>query len=234
MLLYCFGAVCAKNRFNTEQAYVYTIDGDNSDDGVSWETVRYQIEKLHGMQKHVHNTQGSYIVGHIWNDKFIDWKKQSKPLCPSDILTNQHKLIIVRKPLDKNIRPFIPASELMKMKEREQLLSEALNDNNDDMYDKLTEDEKLQFIVKQQGMFGRDLTSQQSHHYCHASEYICRKCGVAGHHIKNCPQKHITAHKYPTGIPKTLLRTAETEEEKRKAMKTDDGKYVLMRETDSN
>ncbi len=62
--------------------------------------------------------------------------------------------------------------------------------------------------------------------------YICHRCNQPGHFINNCPMKFdstIIKRQNTTGIPKSMLRLAETDEEKRTAMIDNDGNLVVYK-----
>lgn len=64
--------------------------------------------------------------------------------------------------------------------------------------------------------------------------YVCHRCGKRGHWKNMCKTLTdanfvpVTQTRVPTGIPKTLLREATTDEERKSAMIADDGKLVVM------
>jgi len=66
-------------------------------------------------------------------------------------------------------------------------------------------------------------------------EYICHRCGVVGHFKEDCPTLEddtfipLDQRRCPTGVPKIFMREAITEEERRTAWITEDGKYVMMK-----
>jgi hypothetical protein len=65
--------------------------------------------------------------------------------------------------------------------------------------------------------------------------YICHRCSNRGHWKHLCPTLTDinfvpqTVHKLPSGIPKTMLREATTDDERRQAMVTEDGQLVVMK-----
>jgi hypothetical protein len=65
--------------------------------------------------------------------------------------------------------------------------------------------------------------------------YLCHRCMNRGHWKHLCPTLidiHFipqTVRKLPSGIPKTMLREAKTDEDRRQAMVTDDGQLVVMK-----
>jgi hypothetical protein len=67
--------------------------------------------------------------------------------------------------------------------------------------------------------------------------YVCHRCGNPGHWKHLCKTLNdinfipVTIPRVPTGIPKTLLREAKTDEERKHAMVTDDGRLVIMKQT---
>jgi hypothetical protein len=67
--------------------------------------------------------------------------------------------------------------------------------------------------------------------------YVCHRCGNPGHWKHLCKTLNdinfvpVTIPRVPTGIPKTLLREAKTDEERKHAMVTEDGKFVVMKHT---
>ena len=77
----------------------------------------------------------------------------------------------------------------------------------------------------------------------HASEsaprppyhYICHRCGERGHWKDECPTLNdanfvpLTETRPSTGIPKSFLRPAKTEEEKKNAMVDRDGNLVVYK-----
>ena len=67
------------------------------------------------------------------------------------------------------------------------------------------------------------------------SYYVCHRCGQGGHYKHHCPTLSdpnfvpMRARKAPTGIPKSMLRTATDEEKDRGAMVSTDGQYFVMK-----
>ena len=65
--------------------------------------------------------------------------------------------------------------------------------------------------------------------------YVCHRCLSRGHWKHLCPTLMDinfvpqTVRKLPSGIPKTMLREAKTDDERRQAMVTDDGQLVVMK-----
>ena len=65
--------------------------------------------------------------------------------------------------------------------------------------------------------------------------YLCHRCGQRGHWRYLCPTLSgsrvvpVSVPKLPSGIPKTMLREAQSDEERRNAMMTDDGRLVVMK-----
>lgn len=66
------------------------------------------------------------------------------------------------------------------------------------------------------------------------SYYVCHRCGEKGHWKHMCRSNNNinfvppTQPRVPTGIPKSLLREAKTDEERQTSMVTDDGRLVVM------
>jgi hypothetical protein len=65
--------------------------------------------------------------------------------------------------------------------------------------------------------------------------YVCHRCMKRGHWKHMCPTRHdisftpVSQPKVPSGIPKTMLREARTDDERKQAMLTDDGRLVVMK-----
>lgn len=76
-----------------------------------------------------------------------------------------------------------------------------------------------------------DLESQPSLQEPPPSYYVCHRCGQSGHWKNQCTGGLHSASqpKLPSGIPKSMLREAATEEERQRAMMTEDGRLVVMK-----
>jgi hypothetical protein len=65
--------------------------------------------------------------------------------------------------------------------------------------------------------------------------YVCHRCGKRGHWKHMCQSSHDigfvppTQPRVPTGIPKSMLREAKTDEERKTAMVAEDGRLVVMK-----
>ena len=64
--------------------------------------------------------------------------------------------------------------------------------------------------------------------------YVCHRCGKRGHWKHMCPSSNaigfvpVTQPPVPTGIPKSMLREAKTDEERKTSMVADDGRLVVL------
>jgi hypothetical protein len=125
--------------------------------------------------------------------------------------------------------------------------------------DTMTEDEKINLLINSTAeMVHHDhlqhqlLRPNQYHHNSaqyHPSDvknnpsivkppppyYTCHRCHQKGHWKQHCTVDEnfipIAQHKLPKGIPKTMLKEVQNDEEKKNAMRTSDGKYVLRAES---
>jgi len=115
--------------------------------------------------------------------------------------------------------------------------------------DDMTEEEKLkalldhsdqQSAVSKRAHAGtRHIDRPASHHPSEQTNrapppfYVCHRCGGTGHWKQECPSLDnpdyipVRILRAPTGIPRTFLKKAETEEEKAAAMKTATGDLVI-------
>ena len=59
--------------------------------------------------------------------------------------------------------------------------------------------------------------------------YVCHNCFKKGHWKHLCESKQVIQPKFPVGIPKTMLKEAQTLQEKESAMVTSDGKLVVLK-----
>lgn len=98
--------------------------------------------------------------------------------------------------------------------------------------DKLTEFEKIDWICNINQVYAPDeilkfepnntidtlnITRPPPPHY------ICKKCGFTGHFVNDCKKNRTT------GIPQTMFKKPETEEEKKNSILDNYGKYVVLK-----
>jgi len=101
----------------------------------------------------------------------------------------------------------------------------------------MTEEEKLAQIVMRPSAASASqhpsITAQQQTKIIAVPvTYICNFCMERGlHHVRQCPrrEKGLPSRKLPTGFPLSLLREAQTDEERERAYLTTQGKYVVQR-----
>jgi len=144
-----------------------------------------------------------------------DYLESVPPLDDHCTLKNEQKIVLRRKPLDKS-KGHVPYVPLMLVG---------------------TEEEKIMMLMKfanASAAAGQQHASeiQEKVVYLPAPAYECAYCRAKGeHYIADCPRKlqGLQPRRQPKGIPKTMLREAQTDEEKVDAFLTDDGKLLVLK-----
>jgi hypothetical protein len=225
-------------------AHTVTID-DNS----TWEDVRYLLEKRHCMHSNHHSHKKSrYSTGDSF---FIGWKHHSSTvgqeyrklpiLSGKYVLKRNDTLVLSRQWMPPNKTTYIP------LKFRKRTLESDTQPDPSEMDDThLTEEQRLDEMFNQMDKKRRRelfVKRREQQHQSHASEtsgappprdYTCVRCQQKGDHWKDdCPTwsepdyTPVRVLKPPTGIPKSMLRLATSDQDKSMAMKTSDGQLVV-------
>lgn len=195
-----------------------------------WENVRYLLETKLGIH------EDSYIEG------YYDFNLDREPLRRDEIIHPTDSLIIFRKPLIRNdMKPYTPQKYRPLT-----TFNEILPTNPCDNIDQFIEESKNAYTIFLIGGGTDNDKKRKRINEQHASElkiqeippqwYTCYCCGMKGHHYRrDCPKNAeddfipINHRGVPHGIPKTKLREAVTEDEKKRAYIDETGKYVLWR-----
>lgn len=183
-----------------------------------WTDVRFDIERgmgIHTIKQKKASREEAFIVGYRFDD-YKDSGKSAREILDHELIVPGDRIVVARKPMPANMKPFAPYSASVARPTRE-----------------LTEDEKIQQVATISAL-GTGM---------HASSYIrnmhlikCKACGEAGHIPRTCPKMisdpsfvPLNRRRPPTGIPKSMLREAKTEDEIRSAWITAEGKYVVKK-----
>lgn len=207
----------------------------------TWEHVRYLLEKKQGC--HCEKSKTSFIVG--WRHSRGQTREfyLSQPYLPKDeICRDRDAFVISLQPMHIGQQPYVPQKFLNLLKCESKHI-EKLEDENKD--EQVSEDERVGSMMNEAQQiavpktYSRDFNKQ----YLHPSEptppppyyYICHRCGQRGHWKVECPTwadfsfVPVKELRPATGIPQSLLRLAETEEEKKSAMVDKDGNLVVYK-----
>lgn len=204
-----------------------------------WEHVCYELEKHIGLHDaSVHNRNSGYILGWKYQFKEKAATYKDKPFFQlSDLIQPGDPIVISRKPFRESWqRPYVPTryapkpapvktiTEEIKMipvSEEERLLS--LINTQAELYAHPQNVHKVHRVQVS--------IPPRHHHHQHASEalsvppdsYVCHTCGKKGHWIESCTKKNdplfrpVCRRVMPAGIPRSMLRKAETEAERNMA-----------------
>lgn len=203
--------------------------------GETWEDVRYRLETKHGL----HHTQDSrrspdsYFVGWVRDQskRTADEYNRLPMLAPPDICRPGMRLVLARKPLRPGMRPHVPQKVEAALQAPPTSRTEpAPVTFRPDM----SEEDKILALIDHEAQRTAPARRYQVDYNRPApADYVCHRCGRGGHWKQRCPTlrdasfKPVGPPRAPTGIPRSFLRTAVTEEEKKLAMRTGDGGYVL-------
>ncbi len=214
--------------------------------GEPWDEVRYRLERKFGMHDLTAKRKpDSFLVGWVAVPKqtFAAYQR-TPPLAADHWCQNGQRLILARRPFAPGQRAHVPP----RFQQQEQALARILSEPLSTLPPArpataapsalritadMTEDEKMHVLMEH--------THQQTAPATHAtrpasrppSGYICFRCQTPGHWKQDCtmprqlcrPPRH--EYKTPAGIPRSFLRPAESEEDRRHAMKTLDGRFVV-------
>ena len=203
-----------------------------------------------GGHRHSHYGE-SYFVGWLYDPLLTPDQYRSLPILPSaHMCCPEDRVLVACLPLAHDQRPYVPLRYRTGQREVQNITVSAPNVLvfRPDM----TEEEKLKCLVETVNYETSVISnvqqafrhSQKRRFERHASEakvaarppppsYICHRCQNPGHWKNECPS--LTDPNYipprvfkpPTGIPKTMLRTAQNEQEKQLAMRTNTGELVI-------
>lgn len=201
----------------------------------------------------------SYIVGYFWTPDLLDWRKQAKIVPSTHILTEKDNIIVVRKPLKTGALLYVPNQYRPEFeKEKTELMQQIIKENpkNVQFNDTMSEEEKMNMLIGSDASNEKikslyQLYNHQKKQYAsyHPSEtekqpqvftkpplyYQCHRCGIKGHWKHQCPTLtnptfvSLDKIKNAFGIPKSLLKMAISEEEKKMAMMTSDGNFMVLK-----
>jgi hypothetical protein len=200
---------------------------------------------------------GSYIIGYFYiQNSMSNWKCDENRLSSKYMLKPNDCIIIVRKP-QKGLNFYVPQrfrheiSSQEKIEEDQQPQQQHVIEFSNEM----TEDEKFDLLFESTENITQVFQNKRKKigHFKYAQfhpgdierepviikppppNYTCHRCGKKGHWKNLCPTNNdtnfvpLSQYKNPIGIPKTMLKEAQTEEEKRNAMITDKGIFVISK-----
>jgi hypothetical protein len=87
---------------------------------IPWGDARYLIEykmKIHAAQRQKKVVQGSYLEGYLWNSDIINWRKDAKRIERDYLMKPGDRVVIMRKPLQRGEKPFVPYRFRQKLQE---------------------------------------------------------------------------------------------------------------------
>lgn len=209
---------------------VMTLDGEED-----WEILRYRLEKTYRLHQNKFQ-HSSFLLGYRApknpesGSEYWSLLKSGDPCSAGDFI------VLRRRPLPswgQNHVPLKVAIERLRAGEEEFIRAQNIDENDEESLIKT----KLVFESEVQ----KRLSSIQSHRHCSersrtdeipSEHYVCRRCGVGGHWLRDCASKRAErvqrCPRLPTGIPRSLLRRAVTQEEKERAYQTDQGELLVL------
>jgi len=192
-----------------------------------WPDIRYELENRYL------SSGGAYLVG-------ID-ARTDQELTESSTVTPETPLILVRRPLQFYLRPYVPP-HIREKEEREKLQERArywvMRNKNPEN----EEDVKLFTFLRVEELSQRRRRIHRSAKF-HASTYggklpdwyECLHCGAKQDHMTHeceTPQETfvpLAKRASAAGIPRSFLRTATQEEARTVAMVLPDGSFVMRK-----
>lgn len=218
---------------------------------LKWEDARFLIEYKLGVHQTRSTTQQStksaatYVEGYLWVDGVSNWRKELTKIPHEYVMQPGDRVVVIRKPYKStNNTPYVPL-----------LFRSVHNIAEDDVKieftDTMTDDEKLQLLMEAQAerdsgerkrgnvfveMHPSDMEGQGYSHKRQKppADYVCHRCNIPGHFIQFCPTLSDPdfvpeyERRCPSGIPKKFLCEATTDEERKRAWITPEGKYVIL------
>jgi hypothetical protein len=207
-----------------------------------------------GMPRHSHYGE-SYFVGWLYNPGWTVDQYRAMPMLSSTYVCQpEDRVLVACLPLNHDQRPYVPLRYRSLSFQRE-VVPENVQPHAPKAVvfgPDMTEEEKLRCLmdtVNYETMVVANMQQAFQQHRVprkqyHASEgkaasrppppsYTCYRCQQKGHWRNECPS--LTDPNYvaprvfkpPTGIPKTMLRVATTDQDKQSAMRTATGEFVL-------
>ena len=205
-----------------------------------------------GGHRHSHYGEG-YFVGWLYAPALTSDQYRTLPILPSTyVCCPEDRVVVACLPLAHDQRPYVPVRYRAGQRQVQEVEVIPVAPNALVFRPDMTEEEKLKCLVETvnyetsvaSNMQQAFRQSQKRRFERHASDgkvaarppppsYICHRCQNPGHWKNECPS--LTDPNYipprvfkpPTGIPKTMLRTAQSEQEKQLAMRTSTGELVI-------
>ncbi len=208
--------------------------------GKRWDEIRYQWEQhLRDMQVRKRSTRKPRKI----REYLIGYNNITGEIFEDDEVLNAGQCVRLRR------MPMLPHHRDYKPEYLEQMenMEDHFETQNSNFHEntRISEDEKKRMIELMCRPFGGYKSGKSCHAtwidkrvvsdigsaYCQPKKcYVCRQCGENGTHWTwecNKQGKAVTKRLRPHGIPKSQLRVAKTEEERKSAMIDEDGEYVI-------
>uniref|UniRef100_A0A6C0BR56 DWNN domain-containing protein n=1 Tax=viral metagenome TaxID=1070528 RepID=A0A6C0BR56_9ZZZZ len=194
-----------------------------------WMIIRYEIEKRH----HLHEGR-SHITATL--------ASTGEALTESSTLKDGDCIILQRLPTPTYLQPYVP-KEIEDREEREQARAYAAKMLRQTKTFDNEEDFKLEVMLKAEDYIGNWRRKNRKRPAVHPSVYgdglppwyECLHCGAKqDHKTEMCKDQKSTfiplrKRRAPSGIPSSDLRPATEEEARTVAMRTADGRFVMLK-----
>lgn len=220
-----------------------------------WEEARYELEVLFHMHESTRKTSRLACLAGMTRDTFK--KGLQTPLQPQDVIEPDMAVILVRIPLPRAFKPYVPLSYLLAKTEQVEAPANTV------LWEEATEEEKLALIAAGDGNATKPSPAKLRAVRDHAKQlhpsdyerndknqpkpppsYVCNGCLESGHHFRaDCPRgvptnvavtvqdKPLDKVALPHGIPKRFLKKAQSNDQD--AMLTKEGEWVQRGATPS-
>lgn len=194
-----------------------------------WDKIRYHWEKsMRDICRHPENVR-EYLVGYRFG---------TDELLSDHVILRPHTHVVLKRvPMLPHQRHYIPPSCQNKNDDDSIIQQQELENSRIPIEERILMNETC-FVSSQNHplsfhptWFDDRIVSPNSDKFHRPpARYRCKKCGALEKHWSwKCTYKGkpVNKRKLPSGIPKSLLKKAETEEEKQNAMIDEDGNFVV-------
>lgn len=248
--VYLSGAQCSPDSWGIKDKPILTALSERRCPAfLKWEDARFLIEYKFGIHQTTAITKANvintYIEGYLWVDGVTNWRKELKRILHDYVMQPTDRVVVIRKPYKAKREPYVPL-----LFRRVNTIAE--DDVKIEFTSEMTDDEKLQLLMEAQAermensertrtafveLHPSDIDGAGTTHHKRQkppADYVCHRCNVPGHFIQHCPTLSDPdfvpeyERRCPSGIPKKFLREATTEEERKRAWITAEGKYVIL------